>query len=132
MTQGPETADARKYRRTLYRGGGGMWSWVLHRGSGLAVLGFLFLHILDTSLIGFGPEHYNKFVKLYQRATFRWLEVLLMGLVIYHSLNGVRIVIIDFWTRGSRYQVALGRIVGVLSLAMFLPAAYFMLKPIFE
>lgn len=132
MAQVVPPVETRRYRRTLYRGGGGMWSWMLHRGSGLAVLGFLFLHILDTSLIGFGAEHYNRFVKIYQRATFRWLEVLLMGMVIYHSFNGVRIVLVDFWAKGARYQIALGRIVGVVSLAMFLPAAYFMLKPIFE
>jgi succinate dehydrogenase / fumarate reductase cytochrome b subunit len=132
MAQVVPPVETRRYRRTLYRGGGGMWSWMLHRGSGLAVLAFLFLHILDTSLIGFGAEHYNKFVKIYQRATFRWLEVLLMGMVIYHSFNGVRIVLVDFWTKGARHQIALGRAVGIISLAMFLPAAYFMLKPIFE
>lgn len=109
-----------------------MWSWILHRGSGLAVLGFLFLHILDTSLISFGAEHYNKFVQIYQKSTFRWLEVLLMGLVIYHSLNGIRVVIMDFWVKGTRHQAALGRAVGGLSLALFLPSAYVMLKPIFS
>ena len=108
-----------------------MWSWILHRGSGLAVLGFLFLHILDTSLIGFGAEHYNNFVRIYQKATFRWLEVLLMGMVIFHAFNGLRIILVDFWTRGARYQVALGRAVGAITLLLFLPAAYFMLRPIF-
>lgn len=108
-----------------------MWSWILHRGSGLAVLGFLFLHILDTSLIGFGAEHYNNFVRLYQKATFRWLEVLLMGLVIYHAFNGLRIIVLDFWDKGSHHQLLLSKAVGLVTLALFLPAAFFMLKPLF-
>lgn len=108
-----------------------MWSWVFHRGSGLAVLGFLFLHILDTSLVGLGPEHYDKFVKLYQGPIFRPLEVLLMAFVIFHSLNGVRILIVDFWPKGARYQQQLTKGVGFLTLALFLPAAFFMLKPLF-
>jgi succinate dehydrogenase cytochrome b subunit len=119
-----------RYRRTFYRGGGSLWSWIFHRASGLAVLGFLFLHIIDTSLVGFGPAHYNNFVRLYQKATFRWLEVLLMGLVIFHALNGLRVILVDFWAKGARYHRQLNSIVIFVSLALFLPAAYFMVKPL--
>ncbi|MCA1840986.1 MAG: succinate dehydrogenase, cytochrome b556 subunit [Actinomycetota bacterium] len=119
------------YSRTLYKGGGGMWSWILHRGSGLAVLGFLFLHILDTSAVKFGPKYYNALAKFYESPFFRPLEVVLMGLVIYHSFNGLRVILVDFWSKGSRYQTQLTRAVGIVSIVMFLPAAFFMLKPIF-
>jgi succinate dehydrogenase / fumarate reductase cytochrome b subunit len=124
-----ETKQVR-YRRTLYKGGGSLWSWIFHRASGLAVLGFLFLHIIDTSLVGFGAAHYNNFVRIYQKATFRWLEVLLMGLVIFHALNGLRIIVVDFWTKGAKYHRQLNTIVIFTSLALFLPAAYFMVKPL--
>ena len=120
------------YRRTFYRGGGGMWYWILHRGSGLAVLGFLFLHILDTALISLGPEHYNKFVQIYQGVLFRPLEVGLMGLVIFHSLNGLRILLVDFWPKAARIQTTLNKAVGLLSVALFLPAAYFMMGPLLK
>lgn len=119
------------YRRTLYRGGEGMWSWILHRGTGLAVLGFLFLHILDTSLVGLGEEHYNRFVSIYQAAFFRPLEVLLVGAVIFHALNGVRVVLIDFWEKGARHERRLAAVQGVLSALLFLPAAFMMLRPMF-
>ena len=32
------------------------FAWLLHRISGLAIMLFLFLHVLDTCLIGFGPS----------------------------------------------------------------------------
>lgn len=124
-------SHATPYRRTRYRGGGGMWSWILHRGTGLMVLGFLFLHIIDTSLIGFGPEHYNRFVRFYKTVLFRPLEVLLVGAVIYHALNGLRVVLIDFWDRGAQNERRLAQLQNVLALALFLPSAYIMLKPIF-
>lgn len=126
----PAPAERAPYRRILYRGGEGMWSWILHRGTGLAVLGFLFLHILDTSLIGFGAEHYNRFVNLYKTAYFRPLEVVLIGAVIFHSLNGVRVILIDFWDRGALYERRLAVAQSVLSIALFLPAAFMMLRPI--
>jgi succinate dehydrogenase / fumarate reductase cytochrome b subunit len=47
-----------------YRGREGYWAWLLHRVSGVAIILFLFLHILDTSLIGFGPAAYESFVLL--------------------------------------------------------------------
>ncbi|GAC1370619.1 MAG: succinate dehydrogenase, cytochrome b556 subunit [Actinomycetota bacterium] len=122
------TKDRAPYRRKLYRGGGGMWSWMLHRGSGLLVLGFLFLHIIDTSLISFGKGHYDTFVNLYKRAWFQPLEVLLMGAVIYHSINGLRVVLIDFWDKGAAHQRQLTRAANLISLTLFLPSALIMLK----
>lgn len=124
--------DSPPYRRTFYKGGSGMWSWILHRGSGLAVLGFLFLHVLDTSLVMFGPNAYNTMAKYYESALFRPLEVLLMFLVIFHAFNGLRVIIVDLWTRGSRYQAQLSRLVWAITLVLFLPSAWIMLRPIFE
>ncbi len=123
--------DSLPYRRTLYRGGGGMWTWILHRFSGIAVLGFLFLHILDTATIAFGPRLYNTMAKFYELPLFRPLEVVLMFFVIYHSFNGLRVIVIDFWTKGSQYQVLLGRAVMGITMLLFIPAAFFMLRPLF-
>ena len=41
---------------TLYRGREGMWSWVLHRITGVAIFFFLLVHILDTALVRVSPE----------------------------------------------------------------------------
>jgi succinate dehydrogenase / fumarate reductase, cytochrome b subunit len=108
-----------------------MWSWILHRGTGLMVLGFLFLHILDTSLIGFGKHHYDSIVGIYKTTWFRPLEVLLVGAVIYHSMNGLRVILIDFWDRGVRYERQLARAVNFASIILFVPSAIMMLKPVF-
>ena len=82
---------------TLYKGGIGQFSWILHRVTGVAVLLFLFVHILDTSLILLGPEWYNKLIALYRHPLFGLMEIGLFAAVLYHALNGVRILLIDFW-----------------------------------
>jgi succinate dehydrogenase / fumarate reductase, cytochrome b subunit len=117
------------YKRTIYRGGVGMWSWILHRGSGLVVLGFLFLHILDTSLVLLGPGAYDRMAGLYESALFRPLEVLLMFLVIYHAFNGLRVILVDFWSKGVRYDKQLSRLVMAVTVLLFLPSALIMLRP---
>ena len=80
-----------------YRGGEGQWSWMLHRVTGVGVLLFLLAHILDTALIALGPEHYNAIIAIYRLPFFRVGEVGLAAAVLYHALNGIRIIIIDFW-----------------------------------
>lgn len=127
LASGSNTKSA--YRRKLYKGGSGMWAWMLHRGSGLLVLGFLFLHILDTSLISFGKHHYDSIVNIYKHAWFQPLEVLLVGAVIYHSINGLRVILIDFWDKGAARQRQLTKAANIVALVLFVPSAFIMLKP---
>ena len=51
---------------TLYRGNEGMWSWVLHRITGVAIFFFLLVHVLDTALIRVSPEAYNAVMSAYK------------------------------------------------------------------
>ena len=32
------------------------------------------------------------------------MEVGLVGAVLFHALNGIRIMLVDFWAKGPRYQ----------------------------
>lgn len=114
-----------------YRGPQGYWAWLLHRVSGVAVLLFLFLHILDTTLVAFGPGIYNEAVGLYRVPLFRVLEVALVGAVLYHALNGLRVMVIDFWSGATELERQLWYAVWVLFVLTFVPAAFLMLRPLF-
>jgi len=113
-----------------YRGGIGQWSWALHRITGVGVLVFLCLHILDTSLIALGPEHYNTIIKLYRLPVFRIMEVGLFASVLFHALNGVRIILIDFWEDLTRFQRQLFYLELGGFLLIMIPVAYVMLRPL--
>lgn len=115
----------------MYRGGPGQWAWLLQRISGVAVLAFLLLHILDTALITFGPRVYDAVVVLYRHPVFRVGEVVLAAAVLYHALNGIRITLVDFFPEWGIYHRRL--LYGVLGLflLLFVPGAYWMLKPLF-
>lgn len=91
-------------RRTLYRGDPGMWSWVLHRISGATIFFFLFVHVLDTALVRVSPEHYNAIIETYKTPIVGLMEIGLVAAVLYHALNGIRVILIDFWSKGPRYQ----------------------------
>ncbi len=89
---------------TLYRGREGMWTWVLHRVSGVAILFFLFVHVLDTALVNVSPELYDAVIETYKTPIVGLLEMGLAVLVIFHALNGLRIMLFDFWSRGVALQ----------------------------
>src|SRR3954451_19040921 len=55
----PKIRKPRRPAGTLYRGREGMWSWLLHRITGVAIYFFLLVHILDTALVRVSPEAYN-------------------------------------------------------------------------
>jgi succinate dehydrogenase / fumarate reductase, cytochrome b subunit len=91
-------------RRSLYRGDPAMWSWVLHRISGATIFFFLFVHVLDTALVRVSPQAYNEIIETYKTPIIGLMEIGLVGAVLYHALNGVRVILIDFWAKGPRYQ----------------------------
>lgn len=110
----------------FYRGHAGMYAWLLHRLSGLGVLLFVFLHVIDTALIGWGPDAYNAAIALYRKTGFRIGEILLFGAVLYHALNGIRITIMDFWPQTTVVQKQLFRCVVVAFVVLYIPAAAYM------
>ncbi len=114
----------------MYKGQSGMWSWLLHRIAGLGILLFLLLHIVDISIIGFGPQAYNESVLLFDSIIVRLLSLALIGAVLLHASNGIRIMVIDFWRKGVRYQVLMFAIVLVVTVVGFLPIAYYVLYPV--
>ncbi|MEX1046771.1 MAG: succinate dehydrogenase, cytochrome b556 subunit [Actinomycetota bacterium] len=111
---------------TLYKGREGQWSWVAHRVTGVGIILFLFAHVVDTAVVGWGPEAYNKVLSVYHNPIVRMLELALVAFVIFHALNGVRIMIIDFWPRASLYQRQLFYGTVVLFVAAMIPITIIM------
>ncbi|WP_328391086.1 succinate dehydrogenase, cytochrome b556 subunit [Nocardia sp. NBC_00416] len=97
-------APAQPKRKTLYRGDPGMWSWALHRITGVTVFFFLFVHVLDTALVRVSPEMYDDAIAIYKTPIVALMEMALVFCVLFHALNGVRVILVDFWSNGPRYQ----------------------------
>jgi succinate dehydrogenase / fumarate reductase cytochrome b subunit len=81
-----------------------MWSWVLHRITGVSIFFFLYVHVLDTSLVAVSPEAYNAVIATYKNPVVGVMEVGLVGAVLFHAFNGLRVVLVDFWSKGPRYH----------------------------
>lgn len=117
---------------TLYRGREGMWSWVAHRVTGVLIFFFLFAHVLDTALVRVSPDSYNRVIDTYKTPFVNLMEVGLVGAVLFHALNGVRVVLIDFWEKGPRYQRQMTWAVLSVVVLVMVPGTFFMLKHTIE
>ena len=118
-------------RGTIYLGGTGMLTWLLHRISGIAVVYFLTLHIYEALQLFGGPEAYNEATAAYKQPWFRPFEVALILAVTYHALNGLRVSTFDLFPKTTKYHRAIFKIGAVIFVLIAIAISIVMLRPLF-
>jgi succinate dehydrogenase / fumarate reductase cytochrome b subunit len=108
-----------------YRKETGSWAWIFHRISGIALIGYLFLHIYSVSPLSQGRAAFDAKMQAFSSPLFMALEWFLFAFVLFHSLNGVRIVLVD-WADGARYHRKLYAYSIVIGIVMFFAMGYVM------
>jgi succinate dehydrogenase / fumarate reductase cytochrome b subunit len=98
----------------------GQWAWALHRATGVAILGFLVVHVLDLALLPLAPDVYDRTVRSYAHPYLIPMEIALVAAVLYHAFNGLRVIALEIWDRRlSRQQTRLfAAVIGVSVLAL--------------
>ncbi|MGD0574890.1 MAG: succinate dehydrogenase, cytochrome b556 subunit [Anaerolineales bacterium] len=105
----------------------GRLAFMLHRLTGLALVLYLSLHLAVLSRLRAGPGAWDSFVHLVSTPLFLSLDVLLLGAVLLHGLNGLRLTLLGLgqgggWQR-KLFWMSLGIGLGLTCLvgsAMFL------------
>ena len=136
MTEGSGAAESGGTRSGptgtgFYKGRGGQWAFVAHRISGFLVFFFLLLHIVDVATIRW-PGAYDEIHRLYGNVLLRSFEVGLLFALLFHTLNGLRIVVVDFFPRQVAKERRLLTAVVVITLAAGLPGAFVIMKPFLD
>jgi succinate dehydrogenase / fumarate reductase cytochrome b subunit len=112
-----------------YHGGVGQISFLLHRVTGVGVLFFLVIHIVDTAFVYFAPQLYEDAIELYRSTPFILGEIGLVFCVFFHGLNGLRIAYYDlFTTAGGEIERVRKSvwITFVITVILWIPAASIM------
>lgn len=115
----------------MYRISWPQLAWIGHRLSGIGVLIYLFTHILETTTVAFGPDVYNATLGLFANLPVRLGEIVLMAALVYHALNGLRVIAMDFWPgltaiyRPLTYGVILATVVAMVPLSLLMIRPYF-------
>jgi succinate dehydrogenase / fumarate reductase cytochrome b subunit len=81
----------------------GMWAWLLFRVSGLILVLYLVAHIIVISTGRF--DRLDDLMKMFDHPILVLLDLALVVAVLYHALNGVRIILMDFGIGLRRHKV---------------------------
>ncbi len=108
----------------FYRRHAGSWAWILHRLSGVALVLYLCLHLWELHTLAYAsPVDFNHHMLTFESLGFKFLEWFLLGIVLVHALNGIRIMIVDFFG-GARYHRKLNLIMVILFVVLMGFAGY--------
>jgi succinate dehydrogenase / fumarate reductase cytochrome b subunit len=94
VTPGTQASARRPRRQSLYKGDPGMWAFALHRITGATIFFFLLV----------SPQAYTEVISTYKTPIVGLMELGLVAAVLFHGLNGIRLILIDFWWQGCRWQ----------------------------
>ena len=88
----------------MYRFHAGYVAWLLNRISGVLITFYLVVHIWVIHHLAHGPESYQKVMEFLSSKLFVFFEISLIGVVLYHMMNGLRIIIVDFGSGALRHK----------------------------
>jgi succinate dehydrogenase / fumarate reductase cytochrome b subunit len=112
-----------------YRGGQPMLAWILHRITGLGIILFVGMHVLAAFFLYStqGGVTYSIADALTGFYETLWVQVLVLFCVLYHAINGLRIVILDMWPSLIHYNREAMWVQWALFLPLFLVPAVLMI-----
>jgi succinate dehydrogenase / fumarate reductase, cytochrome b subunit len=85
-----------------YRGGGPMLAWALHRISGLSIIIFVGIHMLSSFFQHELGSNLGTSINIIYESLY--FQIFIYFVVIFHALNGLRIITLDTWPRLLEYQ----------------------------
>lgn len=109
----------------------GSWAWIIHRLTGIGLTLYIIVHIYALSCLQRGKEAFDTEMKLFSSPFFLFLEWALGGLVLYHALNGIRIVLIDLGN-GAKYHKALYYAAWTIGIILLIIMAILIFGPHFD
>ena len=118
-------------RGSVYQGRSGQWAFLTHRITGFLVFFFLLLHIVDVALVA-RPHLYDEVHELYGNVMLRLFEVGLLFALVYHSLNGLRVVMLDLFPGSIRNERRMLSGVVVMSVLLTIAGGYVILEPFID
>jgi succinate dehydrogenase / fumarate reductase, cytochrome b subunit len=107
----------------------GSWAWILHRLSGLGLIFYLSLHIWVINSLTYGEEKFTQVSAFLNSPLFKFLEIGLWGIILFHAFNGARIVMVDFF-KGSSVHKKLFWIMIAIAFLLWVVGGYLLVSHI--
>ena len=86
---------------TISKHRGGMWSWLFQRITAVLLIVCLAIHLIHTHITNIGQITEANVAARLANAGLTAVDIIVLAAGIYHALNGLRMVLMDYWF-GSR------------------------------
>lgn len=100
----------------------GGWAFALNRLSGLGVLAYLYLHLVILSTFARGPEAWNTFVALATNPLVLVMDIVLLGGLLIHGLNGIRVTLVGLGLVANRQKALFVALMVVAAIVLVIGA----------
>jgi len=97
----------------------GTAAWLLQRLSGIFLTIYLITHIIVIGSSVRGEDSFDDLLSTFDKPLFLVLDAGLLGIVAFHAVNGLRLILFDF-AIGLRYQKVLFWAAFVVAVGTFI------------
>jgi succinate dehydrogenase / fumarate reductase cytochrome b subunit len=97
----------------------GTAAWALQRLSGLFLTVYLVAHLFVIGTVVRGESSFDNMLSNFEKTPFLVLDAGLVGVVAFHGLNGLRLILMDFAV-GLRFQKVLFWVSFALAVGVFI------------
>jgi succinate dehydrogenase / fumarate reductase cytochrome b subunit len=99
------------------RRGPDAWAFALNRLTGIVLVAYLFVHLLVLSLLARGPAAWDDFLSLVRSPLARGLEAVLVAVVLFHALNGLRVILVALGIGAGTRKTLFGVLMVIAAIA---------------
>jgi succinate dehydrogenase / fumarate reductase cytochrome b subunit len=100
----------------------GTVAWLLQRLSGIFLTIYLIVHIIVIGNSVRGEDAFDDLLEIFDNPLMLVLDAGLVGIVAFHALNGIRLILFDL-AIGLRYQKVLFWAAFIVALGVFIGSA---------
>jgi succinate dehydrogenase / fumarate reductase cytochrome b subunit len=100
----------------------GTWAFVFNRWSGVLLAIYLYVHLGILTTIAINPRSYDQFLVIARSPLGLIFDVVLVLLILYHGLNGIRIVYAALAGKIEQHRGQFWAVVAVSLLVTFYSA----------
>jgi succinate dehydrogenase hydrophobic anchor subunit len=96
---------------------GGMWAWLFQRVTAVLLIVCLAIHLILTHIANIGQLDSANIGARLADAGLTAVDIILLAAGVFHALNGLRMVLMDYWFTSRNRAVALTAGLWVVGLA---------------
>lgn len=94
-----------------------MWAWLFQRITAVLLIVCLAIHLILTHILNIGQLDYDSVGARATHASVTALDIILLAAAIYHALNGLRMVLMDYWFTSRKRALALTIVLWAVGIA---------------